>query len=69
MHFYWAVLLVSFIPALSSLQVFAIQVIAPPAPQGGTVVRGNYLGISFELGSLDKYCKSKYVMNASYPFQ
>ena len=64
-----APLLVPFIPALSSLQVFAIQVIAPPAPQGGTVVRGNYLGIGFELSSLDKYCKSKYVMSASCPFQ
>jgi hypothetical protein len=46
-----------FILALLSLEAFAIQVVVPSVPQGGTVVQANFLGISFELSFLDKYCE------------
>ena len=46
-----------FILTLLSLQAFAIQVVVPSVPQGGAVVQANFLGISFELSFLDKYCE------------
>ena len=46
-----------FILALLSFEALAIQVVVPPAPQGGTVVQANFLGVSFELSFLDKYCE------------
>ena len=47
-----------FILTLLSFEASAIQVVVPPAPQGGISVLGNFLGISFELSFLDKYCES-----------
>ena len=49
---------VLFILALLSLEALAIQVVVPSVPQAGTVVQANFLGISFELSFLDKYCES-----------
>ena len=43
--------------AFLSLDAFAIQVVVPSVPQGGSVVQANFLGISFELSFLDKYCE------------
>ncbi|KAF9645827.1 glycoside hydrolase family 79 protein [Thelephora ganbajun] len=55
MHFSRGLLPSVFILTLFSVEVFAIQVVVPSAPRGGTFVHGNFLGISFELSFLDKY--------------
>ena len=52
---------------LLSLEASAIQVVVPSAPQGGIVIQPNFLGISFELSFLDKYCELRLGLHFAFP--
>jgi hypothetical protein len=54
--------------SLSALQTsFALDVPLPEtAATTGNVVYGNFLGISFELSFLDKYCQSPFLRSSKH---
>ena len=44
--------------ALLAMPVQAVNVYIPASPPNNvTVIKGNFLGVSFELSSFDKYCE------------
>jgi hypothetical protein len=44
--------------ALPAIHVQAVEVSVPASPPDNvTVVKGNFLGVSFELSAFDKYCE------------